>query len=187
MDAKYDDPEFWKHRLATAKDMRRAIWDGTDAEWDAMNALHRVELSQQLNPGDSILDAGCGYGALLDLLPSWWRGGYCGIDISPELVERARLMHPDRRFGVCDLRHLHYRGLCEQCGWPHPAGLMLFTGACPSCGCKQWVPFQFDIAVCRMVRSMFQRHLPGEWKWAEMELKRVARRVLILEPEGFHE
>lgn len=27
--------------------------------------------------------------------------------------------------------------VCSNCNWVHPPGLMLFTGACPGCGCKE--------------------------------------------------
>ena len=42
----------------------------------------------------SLLDYGCGYGALLDHLRSGWPGcRYSGYDVAPEMVEAARRRH----------------------------------------------------------------------------------------------
>jgi SAM-dependent methyltransferase len=52
----------------------------------------------------SVDDYGCGYGALLDHLRRrpGTRADYLGIDVSPEMVERARLSHPgdEARFAL---------------------------------------------------------------------------------------
>ncbi|HEX6390560.1 MAG TPA: methyltransferase domain-containing protein [Solirubrobacteraceae bacterium] len=50
-------------------------------------------------PRPTLLDYGCGYGALVSYLDA--RGmacDYAGFDIAPEMLEAARRVHPDRRF-----------------------------------------------------------------------------------------
>jgi SAM-dependent methyltransferase len=49
-----------------------------------------------------VLDYGCGYGRLTGLLLSNGFGDVEGVDISPELVARARRKHPAARFAVLD-------------------------------------------------------------------------------------
>lgn len=51
----------------------------------------------------SVLDIGCGVGHLLDFLrANGFAGDYLGIDLLPEMVERARRRHPGARFEVAD-------------------------------------------------------------------------------------
>ena len=177
-------PEYWKQRLAEAPDLRRAMWVENDDCWDRAEAKHRAILAREIKPTDSVLDAGCGYGRLLDLMPKEWKGNYLGIDISPELTAKAIVLHPDHHFRVNDLTSLKYMEKCAKCGWPCPAGLMLFTGQCPKCDCSSWDPFQFDVAVCMMLRHMLTAHVGIEyWQRVEKELLRVAKRLLVLEPE----
>jgi hypothetical protein len=47
----------------------------------------------------SVVDAACGEGYWQPDLP-----GYLGLDIAPEAIERARLLHPDREYRVHDVR-----------------------------------------------------------------------------------
>jgi SAM-dependent methyltransferase len=47
----------------------------------------------------TLLDYGCGYGALLDALQEQYRSAdYIGFDIAPEMIERARALHAPSRF-----------------------------------------------------------------------------------------
>ena len=47
---------------------------------------------------ESLLDVGCGYGRLLDVLISKksYRGKYSGIDIIPEFIEKAIEIHDNK-------------------------------------------------------------------------------------------
>ena len=52
----------------------------------------------------SILDVGCGVGHFAKWLnENGYEGDYIGIDLLPEMVERARELNPSMRFEVCDL------------------------------------------------------------------------------------
>jgi ubiquinone/menaquinone biosynthesis C-methylase UbiE len=81
---------------------------------------------------------------------------YTGIDFSPDFIEKARKKYPKKTFII---------GKLEQ------------------------IPFddgEFDWAFCVSIKKMVQDNL-GEEKWQEMlaELKRVAKKVLILEYEDY--
>lgn len=49
-----------------------------------------------LEPGDVVLDWGCGTGAFSEMLPDGVT--YIGADISPAMIDRARQKHPGRQF-----------------------------------------------------------------------------------------
>ncbi len=50
-----------------------------------------------IEPHHSVLDIGCGYGAMLTHLRSTgWRGEYFGYDICPEMIAAAQEMHSGR-------------------------------------------------------------------------------------------
>lgn len=53
----------------------------------------------------SVLDLGCGYGALLDYLTARNAAGieYRGVDISSKMIEAAKERHPDAHFEVRDI------------------------------------------------------------------------------------
>lgn len=100
------EESFWRERLRQAKEfgeLHRSVFHVTQAGWDEICERHRSELAST-PPNASILDVGCGYGGLLDLLPATWRGEYVGVDISPDLIAEARRLHPDRKFVWHDMR-----------------------------------------------------------------------------------
>jgi SAM-dependent methyltransferase len=156
------DPGYWAARLRaalTSGNLHHAVFRCPADRWARIQAKHREILTATLHLDDRVLDAGCGYGDLLDLMPDWWRGAYLGIDLSPELVQLAKERHPDRAFLRGDLR-----GLSSSA-----ASIHFYLG-------------KFDLAVCRSMRPMVRRNL-GDAAWAEMEagLRRVARKLLYLE------
>ena len=60
----------------------------------------------------SILDVGCGYGALAQLLEKEYpKITYTGIDLVPEMIAAARINHPEQQFingDVIDLEDLNF-------------------------------------------------------------------------------
>jgi ubiquinone/menaquinone biosynthesis C-methylase UbiE len=77
---------------------------------------------------------------------------YTGIDFSGDFIERANRMFPGRNFVIGDLREM-----------PFEDG-------------------EFDWAVCISIRDMIRRYLTyDDWDEMEKELKRVAKKTLILE------
>lgn len=66
--------------------------------------LRLVELGPAPGQAASILDAGCGYGALCDeLVSAYPRLEYTGIDLCPEMVACGQKRHPRSRWIVGDL------------------------------------------------------------------------------------
>ena len=61
------------------------------------------------NAEQSILDLGCGTGALTEQLSGMGRR-VLGVDSSPEMIERARAQHPELEFALCDALNLPYEG-----------------------------------------------------------------------------
>jgi hypothetical protein len=153
-----NDPAYWRVRLAKADPLHHAVFKCPTERWRAIEAKHREILARLIAPGDSVLDAGCAWGRLLNLLPSEWYGYYLGVDLSPDFVAKAREDHPHRDFRVLDLRDLV--GV-------EPAG--------DSGGKFEW-------AVMVSIRPMVRRNLGDEaWEAMERELRRVAKRLLYLE------
>ena len=66
---------------------------------DFMDVDLRGALARLIPPGATVLEAGCGQGDLLASLPNPVRKG---IDLLPEIVERARARHPEIPFEVAD-------------------------------------------------------------------------------------
>lgn len=147
-----NDPAYWKQRLITAQERHHSIFRCDRERWLRVEAKHREILAKIVHPEWSVLDAGCGYGRLLTLMPADWRGFYQGIDLSPDFVELARREHPRNAFRVADLRQIPF-----------------LSGT-------------FNIAVLISIRPMVKRNLgDSEWEKMEKELKRVARNLLFLE------
>jgi len=110
-----------------------------------------------IHPLDSVLDAGCGWGRLLSLMPDVWVGGYLGMDLSPDFVHLADGNYPDRRFWVHDLRDLDLL-------------VKLFKSR------------RFDWCVLISMKHMVIRNAgQGVWDGIEEQLKGVAKRLLFLE------
>jgi trans-aconitate methyltransferase len=147
--------EYWAKRLRDAPldAPHHAVFKCDLARWRRIEAKHREILARHVGRADSVLDAGCGWGRLLDLMPAEWAGLYRGVDISPDFIAKAEQEHPGRSFLVGDLRRL-----------PPIWGRL------------------FDWAVLISVRPMVRRNCGDEvWAQMERELRRVAKRLLLLE------
>lgn len=156
MSGEVTDPQFWRTRLlqahASGRGLHTAIYDVDPETWDSIQCETRGRVLNAVLPGRRILDIGCGYGAVYDCLPNNFKTGYVGIDVSPELVEIAKLRHPEGNFVVADATRL-----------PFSSG-------------------HFDLAVIRSIRAMLMRAgLPRVFASILREARRVASGVLVLE------
>lgn len=100
--------DYWKRRLERAKSrglLHETVYIVGFDRWIEYTQKELVPLfAKVVKPDDSVLDAGCGFGLLLDMVPTEWRGPYLGVDISESLLEEARTLHPGREFRQHDLR-----------------------------------------------------------------------------------
>jgi hypothetical protein len=88
-------------------------------------------------------------------MPPSWKGEYVGLDLSPEMVEKAKRLHKGRRdsffvSNLLDLRWLDGR--------------------------------RFEFAILKSFRPLVKREM-GDEVWAAMEaqIRRVAKKLLFLE------
>lgn len=147
------DSTFWSKRLRAAGKLRhQAVYHCTKDAWEEIEAKHIQILHQHIKPGDSILDVGCAWGRLLNMLPPDWKGTYLGFDLSPEFIRIAKEEHPDQRFVVAHLQDL------------------------------SWLTEKFDWAVLVSIRPMIQRHLGSStWNIMERNLREYCKKLLYLE------
>lgn len=79
---------------------------------------------------------------------------YLGVDFSPDFIEKAKKDYPNKEFMVADLKSLPFKDA------------------------------EFDWVVCVSIKAMIHNNLGGgEWNKMEDELKRVGKRILVLEYE----
>lgn len=83
---------------------------------------------------------------------SEWFKDYTGVDFSPDFIEKSRSKYPNKKFVLASLKSL---------------------------------PFQdkeFDWVVCVSIRAMIRNYQGHEhWEEMEKELRRVGKKILILE------
>lgn len=77
---------------------------------------------------------------------------YLGVDFSPDFIEEAKNRYPNHSFHVQDLKNMSFK------------------------------KHEFDTAFCISIKQMIIGNL-GEYEWNKMEkeLKRVAKKVILLE------
>lgn len=153
------DPEFWAQRLAEAEasgNLHHAVFKTDRDTWAAINAKHAAILAKYIAPADSIFDAGCSWGRILDLMPDNWLGRYLGIDIANAFIKKARLNYPDFHFRVGDIRDLS-----------EILGLY---------------PRTFSWGLVVSVKRVIIGHSgQGVWDGIETQLRLLCRRLLILD------
>lgn len=151
-------PEYWESRSKRSKETgqrHQAVFLCHFSKWKAIETRHREILRETIRPTDSVLDVGCGYGRLIDMMPDDWTGRYVGVDVYDGFVSEGIERHrgrPCTEFVTADVRDL--------------GGF----------------PFRFDWAVMISVRPMIKRNC-GEGVWGEMErvVKSLVGRILYLE------
>lgn len=102
--------DFWKDRLENARTrdtIHTSIYDVDYSRWQHIQEIHAGVLLRifERYPHATVLDAGCGYGALIDILPA--SIDYTGVDLSPDLIAEARKRY-SCRFMEGNLRTLPF-------------------------------------------------------------------------------
>jgi SAM-dependent methyltransferase len=116
----------------------------TDAE---VYPSERFFLMGRLKEGVSVLDVGCAQGGFAEIIGARLRDfSYTGIDINPQMIDRARTRHPGHRFHlasegdysvldgerfdvvlVLGILHLHEAWRATLAGaWDHTQGSLIF-------------------------------------------------------------
>ena len=86
--------KFWKGRITGRPQ------DGPghpDLGWKVVNKAHKKIVRRHIEPGDRVLDAGCGVGRIAN-----WFKNYTGIDFIQEFIEKAIELHPGKIFYTID-------------------------------------------------------------------------------------
>lgn len=103
-----DKVSFWRRRLnqmhAEGRPVHAAVYDTTAEVWARIQRDTRAVLPHYIKYGHKVLDGGCGFGSLYELLPPGVL--YRGIDLSPDFIEIARFKYPEGHFEVGDLNNL---------------------------------------------------------------------------------
>ncbi len=101
--------EFWANRIQERRDNEHAMhylsYNVSYQQWDKIQKLTKDILDSHIQPGQSILDAGCGYAPLLLLLSD---RKYHGVDFCPGMLEIAKVENPNTIFTLADLRSLPF-------------------------------------------------------------------------------
>lgn len=105
MKASYS-PEFYGKRIEEYKNHKRTlhhvIYVSPSREWKIVQENTQSILTDYLPNGGLLLDVGCGYGAVCEVLPD--NVVYLGVEICLPLYELAQELHPGRVFNKRDVR-----------------------------------------------------------------------------------
>lgn len=92
----------WEQMQSCYAQRRKTHGCTAAAMYYSRDELHRQRLEQvrqllamYVQPGETLLDVGCGFGDLAPYLPDCH---YTGLDVIEECVQEARRRHPDRQF-----------------------------------------------------------------------------------------
>ena len=135
--------EFWKERIEQSKhtgDIRHSVFRAPQQEWDKVCSDHQNIIETFIGKHSDVLDAGCGYGRGIDLMPLDWDGRYVGVDQSQDFIDIAEQKYTDDR----------YEFYCENL-----TSLPFDDG-------------EFDVAICTSVMIMVVQNL-GWFKWEEIQ------------------
>lgn len=156
------DPDYWKVRLRKAAEPHHAIFKCPLPLWQQIEAKHREILARTIGSMDSVLDAGCGWGRLVDMMPKTWHGRYYGVDLSPDFIRMAKVKYDEVRD---DLGLPRY--------WFGEGNLLNLEEF-------KWSGIQWGILIS--MRPMVIRNCGDEtWYHMRMQLRKVVRKLLFLE------
>lgn len=151
-----ESPEFWDARVIRVLALRQPYhvcsYDTSKDNWDRIQDHTARVLRKEVPPGSSLLDAGCGCGALLECVKGIAHEvKYTGVDYSRAMIGLGRLLHPRHRFVESDLRSLPFRDK------------------------------QFEVCICRGVEGSVRSMVGNDaWNDCQREMLRVASRLLVI-------
>ena len=142
--------QFWKERIELAKKQGKlhySVYLANDTLWKTIYDAHKEVIEKVIPKESKVLDLGCGYGRMSPLFDN-----YIGVDFSPEFIEEAKELYPDKKFLIADFKDMPF--LDEEFDW----GIMI------------------------SIKNMIVGNLgQEEWNLIEKECKRVCKNILLLE------
>lgn len=157
-----DKQDFWYERvldtLVKGRELHTIIYDIDYARWREIQNSTAQVLKATIRYKDRILDAGCGYGAILD------EGidkeyDYYGMDLSPILIDMGKRRYPriKDRLLVGDLRVTPFENKF------------------------------FDWSVCRSFKDMYALYKKDDtWMQIQEELIRISNNILFINYDNVH-
>lgn len=118
--------DFYEGQLRRYGPCGRAMAYPEENLYCAKLAQYHDVLSSLIRPSDTVLDVGCGFGSLLDIIGDCQ---YEGVDLVAGFVQEARRRHPRHRFVQTDVMKLSHKydwviGLGITGSVPEPAKLV---------------------------------------------------------------
>lgn len=96
--------EVWERKGRSNSTDLRTLDGFENTTIDAAEVARRIIAILGLQPGDSVLEVGCGAGMLAQHMP----GNYTGVDYSPAMVARFLALQPGRHAEVSEARALRF-------------------------------------------------------------------------------
>lgn len=148
--------EFWRERIEQSKvtgDIRHSVFRAPEQEWQKVCKDHVKIIGDVVSPEWDVLDAGCGYGRGVELMPKDWTGRYVGVDQSQDFINIAGMIYQEKEFYCENLTNLPFDD------------------------------DEFDLSICTSVMIMVVQNLGWfEWEKIQNELLRVSKKgILCLE------
>jgi SAM-dependent methyltransferase len=147
-----NDINFWKQRLDDAKTkypLHYSVFITNQNSWNTINKNHKDILQKEIKSTDKVIDLGCAYGRSSEMFDC---KEYVGVDFSPDFINEAKKLYPNKKFQVADLKSLPFKDK------------------------------YFDVGFMVSIKAMIKSNLgKSEWELMEKECKRVCKKVLILE------
>lgn len=154
------NPDYWRDRMYGAfasGERHRLMFNGSLEQFEAIERRQRDAL-EQIGPRHSVLDVGCGYGRLPELLRlQGWKARYVGYDVSHDLIGVAKKWWPDESF-----YQFHVADLAGD-DPPNP-------------------PFRADWAVALWIKTMLiNNQMTEKWERIEVWMRKHSRNVLVVD------
>jgi SAM-dependent methyltransferase len=151
--------QFWRTRLwevaAYGYELHQIIYRTDIANWNRIQTSTAKVLRNILPAQCKLLDAGCGYGALYDVLhsaPHFAGVEYTGVDMSLDLINIGKLRHPDLNLLHCSLEDTNFSN------------------------------DYFDFTVLRSVTGMMHdNNYSDVWRVIFSKLKMISKNIIIME------
>jgi SAM-dependent methyltransferase len=151
--------EFWRTRIwevvASGLELHQIIYRTDIRNWNNIQYDTAKLLRGILPTSCRLLDAGCGYGALYEVLhavPHFANVQYTGLDLSEDLIGIAKIRYPNAIFKQCRLEDADY-----------PAD-------------------HFDYTVFRSVEGMLNDNGHStSWTIAFDNVKRMSKNIILIE------